>query len=198
MGFSTRSNECRACCDIHGVCCCPSVRVCLSACVHVQRVASLEASKGELEGQLSGLAGLVAQLEARLREVTAQSQAASTAAELAAATAAQAQAAVGEQVAARLAAAGHNRSLWPPAAQQEVAELEQQLEFMQVCFWISYSGCICVCMGRPQWLTSRTGHVAVSAVTCRRGGSHLRLPGLTPPSFCPLLPHARTHACRQL
>jgi hypothetical protein len=64
----------------------------------VQRVASLEASKGDLEGQLSGLAALVAQLEARLREVTAQSQAASTAAELAAATAAQAQAAVGEQV----------------------------------------------------------------------------------------------------
>lgn len=104
----------------------------------MQRVASLEASKGELEGQLSGLAGLVAQLEARLREVTAQSQAASTAAELAAATAAQAQAAVGEQVAARLAAAGHNRSLWPPAARQEVAELEQQLEFMQVCCHISY------------------------------------------------------------
>jgi hypothetical protein len=36
------------------------------------------------------------------------------------------------QVAARLAAAGHNRSLWPPAARKEVAELEQQLEFMQV------------------------------------------------------------------
>lgn len=67
------------------------------ACL-VQRVASLEASKAELEGQLSGLAALVAQLEARLREVTAQSHAASTAAELAAATAAQAQAAVGEQV----------------------------------------------------------------------------------------------------
>lgn len=37
------------------------------------------------------------------------------------------------QVAARLAAAGHNRALWPPAARQEVAELEQQLEVMQVC-----------------------------------------------------------------
>lgn len=36
------------------------------------------------------------------------------------------------QVAARLAAAGHNRALWPPAAQQEVAGLEQQLEYMQV------------------------------------------------------------------
>lgn len=36
------------------------------------------------------------------------------------------------QVAARLAAAGHNRSLWPPAARQEVADVEQQLELMQV------------------------------------------------------------------
>lgn len=40
-------------------------------------------------------------------------------------------------------------------------------------------------------------HVAVSAVTRRRGQSHLRLPGLTPPSFCTLLPHACTHACMQ-
>jgi len=36
------------------------------------------------------------------------------------------------QVAARLAAAGHNRSLWPSAARQEVTDLEQQLELMQV------------------------------------------------------------------
>jgi hypothetical protein len=73
----------------------------------LQRVASLEASKGELEGQLSGLAALVAGLESRLREVTSQSEAASTAAELAAATAAKAQAAVGEQVGMLLQLAWH-------------------------------------------------------------------------------------------
>jgi chromosome segregation ATPase len=99
---------------------------------HTQRVAGVEASKAELEQQLAAMAALVAQLEARLRDVTTASEAASMAAELAAAQAAAAQAAVGEQVAARLAAAGHNRSLWPPAARQEVEQLEQQLEMAQV------------------------------------------------------------------
>jgi hypothetical protein len=36
------------------------------------------------------------------------------------------------QVAARLAAAGRNRALWPHAAQHEVEQLEQQLETLQV------------------------------------------------------------------
>jgi hypothetical protein len=36
------------------------------------------------------------------------------------------------QVAARLAAAGRNRALWPHAAQHEVEALEAQLQALQV------------------------------------------------------------------